>query len=88
MNVNALILFLVLLGGLLALTIFFYGGEVVLHFLEKPDSTQALGSGRPQTQISAEPAASDAVSAADRIAADRFDDDGGKDRYDVARVAR
>lgn len=72
MNVDALILFLVLVAGLLAITIFFYGGELVLHWLEKPASSQALASSAGQPVPG-----STGAGAPDAIpAADRFDDDG------------
>ena len=73
MNLNALILFMALLGGLLAITIFFYGGQMVLHRLETPDPLQALAGFQRQTAPGFKVA-----DAADMIMAiDRFDDDGG-----------
>jgi hypothetical protein len=73
MNSDALITFLVLLGGLLTITIFFYGGQVLLHWLEVADSPQALASFvKPTTQNSRREYEADAISALNR-----FDDDGG-----------
>ena len=44
MNVNALTVFLVVLGELLAITIFFYGGRLVLHWLETTDPKRSPSS--------------------------------------------
>jgi hypothetical protein len=49
MNLNVLTLFLVLLGALAAITVFFYGGALVLRWLEAPDSRQALANDAEQT---------------------------------------
>jgi hypothetical protein len=38
------LILVVLLAGLLSITAFFYGGQMVLQWLEMPDSPQALGS--------------------------------------------
>jgi hypothetical protein len=73
MNLDALIMFIALLGGLLAITIFFYGGQMVLHWLEMPASPQALAGFRRQTA----PGFTNADAADIIMATDRFDDDGG-----------
>jgi hypothetical protein len=49
MNLNVLTLFLVLLAALAAITVFFYGGALVLRWLEEPDSRQALANSAEQT---------------------------------------
>jgi hypothetical protein len=73
MNSDVLITFLVLLSGLLTVTIFFYGGQVLLHWLEMAAPPQALASFvRPTTQNSTREYAADTISALHR-----FDDDGG-----------
>jgi hypothetical protein len=45
MNLNEMILLLLfIMGGMLTITISFYGGKMILHWLEMPDSAQALAS--------------------------------------------
>ncbi len=45
MNLNELIFFLLfVMGGMLIITVLFYGGKIILHWLEMPDSAQALAS--------------------------------------------
>jgi len=83
MNLNALILFIVSLGGLLAITIFFYGGQMLLHWLETPDPPQALAGLRRQKA----PGFIDADSADMIMAIDRFDDDGGNQILNKKRQA-
>jgi hypothetical protein len=70
MNVDALIVFLVLLGGLLAIPVFSYGGHVVLHWLRMLHPSQVLVSSTGGTAPKAD--AADA-----KPALDRLDDDGG-----------
>jgi hypothetical protein len=43
MTFNVLTMFVELLCGLSTLSVFFYGGGMVLHLLEVRDSPQALG---------------------------------------------
>ena len=58
-----------LLVGLLSITAFFYGGQMVLQWLEMPDSPQALGSFVGQAgsklAIARSPGAVQALSASD-----------------------
>jgi hypothetical protein len=49
MNLDVLTVLLALLGGLVAITMAFYGGALVLRWLEMPDSPQALASPVVQT---------------------------------------
>lgn len=71
MNSDALIMFLVLLGGMLTITIFFYGSQMLLHRLEMADTPQALASFvRQTTQKSRHEYAANTISALDRFDAD------------------
>lgn len=68
MNVNALILFLVMLGGLLLVPLFSYGGQA-LDWLRAPSALRALAGRTAPGYAEAE--------AARKSALDRLNDDGG-----------
>jgi hypothetical protein len=73
MNSDALMLFLILAGSLLAITLFFFICQRVLGWLEMPDPPQALAGfvGPPG------PGLARARAADETAALGRFDDDGG-----------
>jgi hypothetical protein len=75
MNSDALMLFLILAGSLLAITLFFFVCQRVLGWLEMPDPPQALaGFVGP-----AGPGLAPARAADETAALDRFADDGGSE---------
>jgi hypothetical protein len=48
MDSDVLTIFLALLGAVAVITAFFYGGALVLHWLEVPDSPQTLAMAAEQ----------------------------------------